>query len=666
MLILIPFLFAQYVTAQSDSIVHQLETISVSADKGAASIQGMAPMQIIQKTEFSKLPSLQVSDVLKHLSGITLRDYGGVGGMKTISVRGFGSQHTLLAYDGVAQSDCQTGQLDLSRFSLDNVETISLITGSSDDIFLPARLFSSASLLDIKTVRPTFEPERPIHLCVKLLGGSFGLFTPSLLMENRIFQSKKTPLLITNSLYVNYLQSDGRYPFTLHYGGVSDSTSIEHRSNSDVHTLSVEENLFFDFNESAKLDFKCYYYLSDRGLPNAVIFYNSRSDERLSDNLFFTQAHFKLRFSKGLSYQLAAKFNYAAQHYVDPNYLNAIHLLDNKYIQKEGYLSNSLFYSLRKWLSFSFANDLTYNTMNANLTDFVFPSRFSVLSSLYMRLDTRYVDVNVGVLHSYIDNKTKKGKAAEDYNRFSPSVSVALKPIDGEAFYISAFYKDIFRLPTFNDLYYRLVGNLELKPENASQVGVGLAYEKKLKKWDFSIDLDGYYNRVNNKIVAIPNKSLFVWTMLNMGEVEMWGATANVGISYKIIPQLSLRFSANYSYQYAVDVTDKASKTYLHQLPYVPFHSGSGLFSVVTPWIEVSYTLLASGKRYALQQNIEANELEGYWDHGIVIGKIYSVKKTFELGFRLELLNLADNNYEIVRNYPMQGRSFRLSGLFKW
>ena len=62
------------------------------------------------------MPAFQLSDVLKRLSGVFIKDYGGVGGIKTVSVRSLGANHTAIAYDGFLVSDYQTGQLILVVF----------------------------------------------------------------------------------------------------------------------------------------------------------------------------------------------------------------------------------------------------------------------------------------------------------------------------------------------------------------------------------------------------------------------------------------------------------------------------------------------------------------------------------------------------------------------
>ena len=73
-----------------------------------------------------RLGIFDIEQALRHMSGITVKDYGGAGGLKTVSARGIGAKHTAVVYDGVALTDCQTGAIDLSRYSMDNMQSVAL------------------------------------------------------------------------------------------------------------------------------------------------------------------------------------------------------------------------------------------------------------------------------------------------------------------------------------------------------------------------------------------------------------------------------------------------------------------------------------------------------------------------------------------------------------
>lgn len=659
LLLLVFSLFFAENFAQIDTSVQFLEGISVEGKAERSAISTTVPVQTITQADIQTMPAVLLSDVLKLFSGIVIKDYGGVGGMKTVSMRGFGSQHTAISYDGLPVTDCQTGQIDLSKFSLENVEQISVNSGT-DDIFLPARLFAAANLIQIRTLRPKFD-KRPFHIDLRFLGGSYGLWSPSVLLENRIVKPRENGFSLSSSLNINYLQSDGRYPFTIYYGGDNDSTSLEKRSNSDVKSMNIEGNLFFTFDYTTQMDVKVYYYQAERGLPGAIIFYNTHSRQRLYDQNAFGQVHFLKHFLKNVDYQLNAKFNCAYERYFDPDYLNAAGFVDNRYFQREYYLSNGVSYRPHKIVNLTLVNDLIFGNLTANLPNFILPSRLQVLTVLSAAVDTRFVQAKAALLHTGVANWAKKGAAADNVSRFSPSAGISIRPMLSQDFHIRAFYKNIFRLPTFNDLYYNDFGNRNLRPENTHQFDLGLTYARSFlhKKLGISITVDGYYNRVKDKIVAIPSRNLFTWMMLNFGAVKIAGMDANLVFDYEIIKQLKINIVGSYSLQQAVDVTDPKSNTYRHQIPYTPLHSGSASLTLSTPWVDVSYTVVAAGKRYALQQNVPANELKPYSDHSLALAKDFDVKGKVVLGYKLELLNLANRHYEIVRSYPMQGRSVR-------
>ena len=258
----------------------------------------------------------------------------------------------------------------------------------------------------------------------------------------------------------------------------------------------------------------------------------------------------------------------------------------------------------------------------------------------------------------------KKGGSAGNHRKLTPYVSAAFKPFQHEEFRIRFFYKDIFRLASFNDLYYEEVGNTQLKPEKAKQYNIGLTYNKNVCPFlpYLSVTVDAYYNKVTDKIIAYPTKNLAVWSMKNLGEVDIKGIDATGSLSLQPWDKIRINLSGNYTYQRALDVTppdpNTYESTYKHQIAYTPRVSASGQAGVETPWINLSYSFLFSGKRYALGQNIAENRLDSYSDHSISANRDFQIRK-ITTSFSVEVLNLMDKNYEIVKYFPMPGRTVR-------
>ena len=162
--------------AQTDTITtltHQLEGVTITETLHKRTVTSTAPVHLLDRKDMLTMGVTDIADALHRLPGITLRDYGGAGGMKTVSVRGFGAKHTGVSYDGVMLSECQSGEIDLSRYSLDNVDNLSLVIGDNDDIFMPARQVSTPAVLNILTIGLPTEDTRP-HLTTQVKLGSFG------------------------------------------------------------------------------------------------------------------------------------------------------------------------------------------------------------------------------------------------------------------------------------------------------------------------------------------------------------------------------------------------------------------------------------------------------------------------------------------------------------
>jgi len=657
-LLFLPSVLAAENNLPPDSIrTHAIREVTVTEKYASSEVRSTTPLQILNSKSIEGLNVLQVSDAVKYFSGVTVKDYGGIGGLKTISVRSLGANHTGVSYDGITLTDCQTGQIDLGRFSLDNVDMISLNSGQSDNIFQPARLFASASVLNIRTLTPEFTNNKYINGKISMKAGSFGLLNPSMWLEGKI--SSK----IAASLSGEWLSANGKYPYVLNYGqSAKDSTSKETRQNTDVHNFRLEGALYATFSDKESGYIKSYFYQSERGLPGSTILYNneSSSKQRIWDHTFFTQAHYEKEFSRYWVFQANAKYNSGYTHYLDPTYLNTEGKLESIYRQTEYYGSASALYRVLDNLSFSASTDGAITTLTSDTSSFATPVRYSWLTAVAGKYVTNRVLATASVLSTIVHETVKNGNPAADHQQLSPTFSLSVKPFTNQDFRVRLFYKNIFRLPSFNDLYYSEVGNRDLKPERTNQYNLGVTYNLSISTWMplLKITIDGYHNNVKDKIVAYPNKDTFSWTILNYGKVVIDGLDLTAETTLQPDKEIGILLGSNYTYQRAINVTDPTDGVYNNQLPYTPRISGSGKAGVITPWINISYSLLWSGHRYAVNQNYIENRLPAYYDHSISVSRDVQLKNRL-IHLNLEVLNLMDTNYAIVKWFPMPGRSYR-------
>ena len=111
--------------AQVDS-VNNLQEVLVLGKK--VNTEVIKPQTLTSK-ELKNLNSLNVSDALRYFAGVQIKDYGGIGGIKTVNIRSMGTNHVGVFLDGVQLANVQNGQVDLGQFSLANLESISLYNG---------------------------------------------------------------------------------------------------------------------------------------------------------------------------------------------------------------------------------------------------------------------------------------------------------------------------------------------------------------------------------------------------------------------------------------------------------------------------------------------------------------------------------------------------------
>ncbi len=632
--------------------VHRIDSVTVTARRVPRQVSVSMPLQSLTGEQMSLLGIHDMADAVRRFAGVNVKDYGGIGGLKTVSIRNMGAAHTAVSYDGVVVSNCQAGQIDIGRFSLDNVEMLSLAVGQTADPLQAARLYGSAGVLSIETEKPHFDGDKREAVRVMVRGGSFGYITPSVRWWQRL--GSRTRLAVSG----DFMRADGNYPFTLVNGKY---VTHERRDNSQIHSWQGEATLYHTFNDGSDLDVKGYGFYSKRGLPGAVTLYNPLSDETLWDKNFFLQARYKKQFDKHWSLLAQGKYNYGWNRYEDQGAQYTEGNYRERHTQQEYYLSAAVCYRPTAAWSFSLAEDGAVNTLDNTLAACPFPKRYASYTALAARYRWRWLSADVSALYTATSEHVKTGTAPDNFHRLSPSASLTLQPWQRERLYLRLMYKSTFRLPTFNDLYYDRLGNRSLNPEKAREYNAGITWDKSFRgAMDYlTLTVDGYYNDVTDKIVAFP--TTYAWKMANYGTVHAAGVDATMAMALVPARWLKLLLSGSYAWQRAVDLTDREAKNYKDQLPYTPRHGGNVSLSAETPWVTAGYSAVGMGKRYYLSQNIPENEIEGYVEHTLSLSRPFTFHAC-KLRLQAEVVNLTDKQYDIIKYYPMPGRSWRLTG----
>ncbi len=615
------------------------------------------PSQTLKGQQLEKLSALSVADALRYFSGIQLKDYGGVGGIKTVNIRSMGTHHLGISYDGVELGNAQNGQIDLGQFSLDNVEEITLFNGQKSAILQCASDFGHAGSVYIRTRAPRFREGQSYNLKAKLQYGSFDMYRGSLLWEQRLSPR------VSSSLSAEYLNASGKYKFRyrrVRQDGVVAYDTTATRQNGDIWSLRVEGNLHGMLSDGFwKL--KVYTYQSERGIPGAIVNNVWRRGERQGDHNFFTQGRLQKSLGERFTTQLVMKYAYYDTRY--QNHDETQMPIDNYYYQQEFYVSTSNVYRILQPWSISLSYDLKWNKLDSNMKQFVEPQRYSNYLSFASAFDVGRLKVQGSLLATMVKDHLARSVSPASKTVWTPAVFVNVHPLRNHDFSVRLYAKKSFRMPTFNDLYYTEVGNALLKPESALQYNAGLSYDK---RWSdgffryFHLQTDAYYNSVHDKIVAYPKGQQFRWTMLNLGRVHIKGIDVETELTTVPLRQLLVTGRLQYTYQQARDVTHPEDTYYRHQIPYIPWHSGSAILNVQYRLWDLNYSFIYVGERYNQQENIKFNYMQPWYTSDVSLSRTIPLRHV-TLKAQLEVKNIFSQDYDVILNYPMPKRNYAVT-----
>ena len=649
----------------TDSIQH-LHEVTVTSRQPVRTI---ATSQTLAGADLQALSTTSVADALKYFAGVQIKDYGGLGGLKSVNVRSLGAQHVGIYLDGIRITNAQNGTVDLGKYSLSSLESVSLYNANKLDYCQSASEYASGATVYLQTKRPTHD-----SLSVQLRNASFHTWMAKV---NGQFSWKGWQGFVDGE----YCSSRGDYPFRYHS---EYEDTVGRRTNSDICYGRVEAALFKGGFAS-----HVYYYDSERGCPGGIV-------RRLSDKYtnvgrewnrdFFVQASWQERFLRRFLIKVNTKYTNEYLRYCTkyPENQNTARV-DNHYRQQDAYGALCAAYMPWNWLSLSSSYDIRYSLLRADLKRFDDVERVDQKFVLAAQLNWHGMQAAASALHQrYSDWTFANAGAAEPLDRWTPAVSLAYTLYN---ITLRGWYKEIFRAPTLNDLYYTQAGNRNLKPEYTRQWNLGVEYhwsnaqrsmlngqrsmvngqwsmvngQRSMVNGQWSIDIqaDAYINRIENRIVCLPLKGTYTWSMMNYGETYCRGLNATLKGRYDTG---SWHFSllSSITWQRDVDRTDPEDEDmYDRPICYSPSFS-SGVTGIVG-WRALQFTTsyLYVGERMWSKADPE-DTLPAYHNIDMKLSCTQHVRKV-SLGLCLEVCDVLDTQYEHLPRYPMPGRNYKLT-----
>ena len=629
-----------------DDTTGRLDSIQQVGEVEVYGRRPLATAQTIRGEELQALSTTSVADALKYFAGVQIKDYGGLGGMKTLNVRSLGAQHVGVYVDGIRITNAQNGTVDLGKFSLSSMESVSLYNANKTDNCQSASEYASGATVYLRTRRPVSD-----SLSLQLRRASFSTY---MVKGNAQFKWGAWSGFVDGE----YCDSEGDYPFR--YQTEYEDT-VGRRANSDIRYARVEAAAF-----SGGFSSHIYYYDSERGCPGGIV--RRLSDKYVNvgrewDRDFFVQASYEQQLWQRHRFKVNAKYTNEYLRYCTdyPENQNTARV-DNHYRQEDGYGALCYSFAPWEWLSLSASYDVRYSKLRADLKKFDNVFRLDQKQVVAAKFDYWGVQAAVAMLHQHYHDWTfAHVGAADPLDRWTPSFTLGYT-IKGLT--LRAWYKKIFRAPTLNDLYYTQVGNRNLKPEYTKQWNLGVEYHYAHGPWQASVQADVYQNKIENRIVCLPLKGTYTWSMMNYGYTFCQGLNTTLQGRYST-GQWTFSLLNSLTWQRDVDRTDPDDPdTYDMPICYAPKLS-FGL-TAIAMWQRLSLSLshLHVGERmwsYADPEDV----LEPYNNLDMKLSYTHTLFPTrrhpVSVGLTLEVNDLLDEQYEHIPRYPMPGRNYKLT-----
>ena len=107
-------------------------------------------------------------------------------------------------------------------------------------------------------------------------------------------------------------------------------------------------------------------------------------------------------------------------------------------------------------------------------------------------------------------------------------------------------------------------------------------------------------------------------------------------------------------------MTNPADNYYRDQIPYIPRHSGAAVANVSWRRWNLNYSFIYVGERYNQQENIRYNYTQPWYTSDVSVSRDFTFGR---VNFRAlaEMNTLLNQDYDVIINYPMPKRNFRIS-----
>jgi len=576
-------------------------------------------LKIIPTSDLKQGKQLLLTDMISSISSIAVNNYG-PGGIALASLRGLGTYHTAVLWNGINLQNSMNGNANLQSIPVNFVDQVAIQYGGN------GALFGSGAIGGTIHIDNSIDFGKGHSSEFYQTYGSFSSIFSGL---NYIYSG----ISFGASTKLFYSQADNDFRF---HNIAKIGKPYENQENSNSSKFGVLQNLAYKISQGDIISTTVWFQNSFNRYPPMMSSTSNREYEHT-------------QFIRGIGQWKATRKQ------IDFNIRSG--LIDDSQIYRNPVTGEaSDHFSL---LGLVEGETIYKVSQNQKIEAGINLSAESINSTNYAQVERRYRQA-LSAAYSYCGTEGKleafAGLREEFVNNASTPMtwSVGTRVKLFENIGLKANVSKNYRIPSMNDLYWTGWGNPNLKPESGYGEEIGVDYVSRTETFSLITKINAFNNIVNNWIIWLPNGS--VWSPYNMKEVWARGVDLSANFS---------RSTKKWSWGFdlagtgTISTTEKSgSQTEIgKQLAFIPKVKASGTVYATYEGFGLKYSHAYTGKRYTTATN--TSHLDPFMVSGLSIeknfeGQVFSIKSFIRVD------NIWNQEYQGMPFYPMPLRNYQI------
>jgi iron complex outermembrane receptor protein len=579
--------------------------------------------QVFDSVMLSRYSNADLASLISSQSLIFVKSYS-PGTLATTSFRGAGASHTAVLWNGFNLQSPMNGMLDLALVPSFFMNSIRIHYGSSAAAWGGGAVGGSILLGN----EPDFEQGLSIFS-----SHNFGSFSDQ--QQQGGFEYSGKNFISSVRFFDHSALNDFSFHNTAQYGA-----PLQKQQNAEIRQHGIMQENYFRLGRHQKINTRVWYQYNNRNIPPSMTVNISRSKQ--IDEALRISSEWQHTGEKVIYMARAAYFD-EDLFFVDP--LIALNSKNNSRVfisELESHLKIKHEHTLNILLNNTNSSAITKDYRH-RMTE----NRFAVFLGYTFLSPNRSSKASLNIRQEFNEGQVIP---------FTPSLGLEQRIF--KYFFLKMNAARHYRLPTFNDKYFRGaggIGNPELAAEDGWNAEGGIAGRYTGGILSGELSATAFNRKINNWILWRPITAT-IWTPENI--LKVWSR----GLEYDLKINVTVRnwqvsLGAKYNYIRSTNEQELfAGDPSLHkQLIYVPVQNAQGDIAVRYKSAAISCTQTYTGYRYYSSDNLEY--LKPYSVINVQASNVFRIRKS-SLKLFVQLNNILNEEYQVY--------AYRAMPLFNW